>query len=157
MCQIMPDRICQNIQIRQPVSQGSLMGIGHVRLVHYIRVRLVRQFRRQGACSVPGQVSAGHVEDFHGCGSCLDIPFGEEVHDIFHAGIGTGDMREECVGLIQHESLCPFEDQGVEGVQDIGVCHAESAEHTVRVREEGIRKAVTGQKSVEGGGNREDT
>ncbi len=105
---------------------------------------------------MPCQVGACQVEDVHGRVAGFDISSCEKLHDILHAGVGAGDMREECMGLIQHESLRPFEDQGVEGVHDISVCHAERTEHAIRVFEKGILQTIIGQKAIERGGNGED-
>ena len=156
MRQVLPDRIRQNIQIRQSIPQCPLVGVWHVRRVHYIRVRLARQFCWKRACAMPGQVGACHVENIHGCVAGFGIPPGEKLHDVLHAGVGAGDMREECMGLVQHESLRPFEDQGVEVVHDIRVCHAEGTEHAFHVFEKGIQQTITGQKTIERGGNGED-
>lgn len=105
---------------------------------------------------MPGQIGACHVDDVHGRVAGFGIPPGEKLYNVLYAGVGAGDMREECMGLIQHESLRPFEDQGVEGVQDIGVCHLEGIAHAIRVFEEGFRQVFTGQKAIEGGGNGEN-
>ena len=105
---------------------------------------------------MPGQVGTCHVENIHGCAAGFGIPPGEKLYDVLHAGVGAGDMREECMGLVQHESLRPFEDQGVVGVHDIRVCHAEGTEHAIHVFEKGILQTIIGQKAIERSRNGED-